>query len=657
MAAAGTFMFDFIRNHRRWMQFILLILILPSFVFVGVQGYTSFVSNEPEVAVVGGEPITQQEFDWALRNQLEQYRNMLGGQFDAAALDTPAMREALLNQLIDQRVVAKTAIDGRLMASDEALRRAIAAQPELQENGSFSPDRYREFLLGRGMTAPMFESSLRSDMILARVLSPVGESAKLPAQVAQRLQAALDERRTVRTRTFPASDYRGQVQVSDADIKAWYDANPSQMQVPAYVRAEYVVLDEKAAQQGVSAPKEEDVAAYYEQNKNRFGEPERRHASHILVNGAGAESRAKAEALAQQAAANPDGFAELARANSQDGGTADKGGDLGWVGRGMLVGPLEDAIFGLQAGQVSGVVQSQYGFHVVRVTEISAGKFKPLAEVRGQVEEEIRKQLAASRFAEMAGKLTNLVYDQRDSLQPVVDGLGLELRSAEGIARDGLLGADQAGKDAASASNDAERLNDPRVRQALFSTDVQRDRLNSGVIELDPGSMIVVRVADVRPARVPELSEVAEQIRERLVYERAVAAAREAGEAFVKAARAAPDAEASLAAMSEPETVSRRAPGALPQNALVEAMRAPASPLPGYAGVQEGEDYVAVRIDAVEAAPPASQAELDGLRAELSAAWGRAEEAAVLKMLREQNRAQIQPAARSVLEAREDGAS
>jgi len=242
--------------------------------------------------------------------------------------------------------------------------------------------------------------------------------------------------------------------------------------------------------------------------------------------------------------------------------------------------------------------------------------------------------------------------------------LGLSLRHADGITRDGLLTVEQAGADAAAASPDAERLNDPRVRQALFSPEVQRDRLNSGVIELDPGVLMVLRVADVRPARVPELAAVADDIRTRLAKERAQAAARAAGEQFLAAMQAeqaardvgvaGSEAESVVRGLSAAQTVSRRVAGDLSGNVLNAVMRAPSAPLPAYVGVAEDEHYVVAQIDAVAAGEASggndADAELAALRDEVSVAWGRAEEAAVLKLLREQYRVQVQPAARSVLE-------
>ena len=184
-------MFDFIRNHQRWMQLILLLLILPSFAFFGVQSYTRLMSSEPELASVDGQSITLGEFNRARRTQLEQYRSMLGGQFDAAAVDTPEFREQILNTLIDQRVVAAAAAQGRYTVSDETLRRAIAAIPALQEDGQFSTERYRQVLAAQGMTPPVFEASMRHDLALAQVLQPIGSSAAVPEEVAAKLLALL----------------------------------------------------------------------------------------------------------------------------------------------------------------------------------------------------------------------------------------------------------------------------------------------------------------------------------------------------------------------------------------------------------------------------------------------------------------------------------
>lgn len=647
-------MFELIRSHRRWMQFILLVLIVPSFFLVGIQGYDSFVSSEPELATVAGQPITRGEFDNAYRNQLEEFRQQLGTRYDPALVDTPAMREQLLNQLIDQRLLAQVAVDNRFSVSDETLRNTIASIPQVQDNGRFSPELYRQVLAAQGMTPTMFEAGLRRDLAIGRVLQPVTESARVPSTVATAIETALTQERTVQLRRFDAANYRSQILISPEDIKTWYDANQQQLTVPEQVSAQYLLLDEAAASKDIQV-KDEDITSYYEQNQSRFGQTERRRASHIMIQvPAGASdsdrqaARTKAESLAQQAAANPAGFAELAKANSQDAGSAQKGGDLGWLAQGMLTGELEKTILSLKKDQVSGVVESPSGLHIIKVTDIQPPAVKPLAEVRDQIVAEIRKQIAATRFAEMATKLTEIVYEQRDSLQPAADALGLKIRSASGITRQGLLPADQAiGADPASKSSDAEALDNPRVRQALFSSEGLRDKLNSGVIELASDKLLVVRVAEVKPQHVSPLDKVTDSIRDRLTNERAAEAARKAGEEAVKTWSA--DATSLPEGFGDSTVVSRSQPQDLPQPVLQAVMRQPAQPLPSYTGVADGDDYVVVRLDKIESGRvDASGVEL--LSRQLGAAWGGAENAAIMKALRTQYKVNILPEAATVIQ-------
>lgn len=653
-------MFELIRNHRRWMQFILLLLIVPSFFLVGIQGYDSFMRKEPELATVAGQPVTRAEFDQAHRNQLEQFRQRMGAQFDPAVVDTPAMREQLLNQLIDQRLLANVAVDNRFTVSDETLRNTIAAIPQVQDNGRFSPERYRQVLAAQGLSPSSFEAGLRRDLAVARVLQPVADSSRAPTTVVAAVDSALTQTRTIQVRRFSASDFRSSITVSPADIQAWYDANKQQLQVPEQVQVQYVLLNEEAATQGVKVS-DEDIATYYEQNKGRFGTPERRRASHIMIEvapGASEETRnaarAKAQDLAKQAAANPAQFAELARANSQDSGSAVNGGDLGWLAPGMLTGPLEKAIFSLNKDQISDVVESPSGLHIVKITEIQPASIKPLAEVKDQINTEIRKQLAAARFAEMATNLTKQVYDQRESLQPAADALGLKIRTVSGVTREGLVPADQAGAGAAASSPDAALLDNPRVRQVLFSGDVLREKQNSGVIELAPDTMIAVRVAAVEPAHVPPLAKVSESIRVKLLDERAAEAARKAGAEVLAALQANP--AAPLEGFGPELIVSRQQSQDLPRSVLDAVMRMPPAPLPGFIGVPVGVDYAVVRLDKVEAGKEDESAK-DMLNQQLSGAMGQAENEAVVRMLREQYKVNVLPAAAQAIKGEEQPAA
>lgn len=679
-------MFDLIRNHRRWMQLILLLLIVPSFVFVGAQGYSTFASQDTDVATVGDASITSAEFENFRRNFLDDQRNRLGSRFDLAMVDTPVVRSQLLDDLINQRLLATVAQENRFSVSDEALRSTIASNLAVQDDGQFSPERYRQALAAQGMTPAMYEAGLRRDLSVQRVIAPVGASTHVPQAVTARLDTALTQTRTIRTRVFNADDYRAQVKVSDADIKAWYDANQKALETPQYVDVQYIVLDEAAATEGVKVT-DEQISELYERNPTRFIRPERRRASHIMIelpaNPSEADRKAameKAENLAAQAKADPQAFADLARKNSQDVGSASSGGDLGWVSAGILPPSLLQAVQGLKLNEVSGVVQSPSGLHIMKLTGLEPAQKQALDDVRGQLEDEVRKEMAAKRFDTLGRALTIAVNDQTDSLEPAAKATGLPLRSASGVTRTNLLPADEVGKDAGSASADAQMLDDPRVRQSLFTPEVLDQKLNASIITLDAARLLAIRVSKVTPRQVPTLAAVTDRIRDTVTAERAAEAARAAGEALIKSlqspvaagASAAPAAStpnavtsqgvetpsatadaganaSGLQGFSGSQVVSRQDAGSLSQAVLMYVLRMPAGTLPAYTGVMQGDDYVVVRLEKTEAAEidPALRANLN---TQINEIWGEAENRAVIRMLREQYKVKVLPEAARVIE-------
>jgi peptidyl-prolyl cis-trans isomerase D len=649
-------MFDLIRNHRRWMQFILLILIVPAFAFFGIEGYVGFMSRDRELATVDGIAITQPEYDMARRNQLEQMRSMLGPQFDPQAIDTPAFRQRVLNDLITQRVIAAAAMKGRYTVSDEMLRDTIAQIPAVQENGVFSPTLYRRVLASQGMTPAEFEMGLRRDLILSQVLAPIGATAQPPRQVVDRLAAALTEQRTVAVRRFETNAYESDVTVTDEDVKAWYDANSPSLLLPESVDLEYVVLDEAAATQGVSVP-DAEIQAFYRQNQARYGQPERRRVRHILrevpVNADPAQKaavREEALAIEAQLKASPDAFASLAQAQSQDPGSANQGGDLGWVAKDTLVPEVERAVFDLQPGVISGVVESPFGFHVIEVTDIQPASIKPLEDVRDDVTTEIRRQLAAARFADLASELTGLVYDQRDALAPIAAQVGLTLQSAQGLTRDGLLPDSLFARQAPLEAATIDILNQPRVRQVAFSADVFNDRNNSGLIELAPDTMVVVRVSAVRPASVPPLEQVSALIRERLLMDKALNLAREAGKASLAAIQSGTTPEGFQAA----EVVSRQDARDLLPAELSAVMLAKVEHVPGFVGIDTARGYTLLHIQGVSPGEAMSDQERALFASQLAQAWGSSEEMASLDVLKTVFEVKVLPDARALIDSAND---
>jgi len=652
-------MFDLIRNHQRWMQLILLLLIVPSFVFFGVQGYSGFMASEPELVSVGEQPITLGEFNQARTSQLEQYRNALGAQFDPAAFDTPEFREQLLNRMIDERTIALAAAKGRYSVSDETLRRTIAAIPAVQENGQFSSQRYRDVLAAQGLTPTSFELGLRRDLAIAQVLQPIGLTARVPSEVAEKILLLLTEKRTVERRIFAASAFVNTITVSEADIKKWYDNNQAKLQVPENVDVQYVVLNEKAASKDIKIS-EENIESFYKQNQARYGQPERRRVSHILIelpasanDAVKAGARTKAEDIAKRALAAPENFAALAKEFSQDSGSANQGGDLGWISKNMLVPQVETTVFELDRGKISGVIESPFGFHVINVVDVQPASIKPLAEVKEDIINEIRKQLAAEQFAQLASKLTSLVYDQRDSLAPIATALNLPVLTATGLTREGLLPESQR---SGVAVTDEEQLifGSPKVRQAVFSADVLKEKLNSGLIEVSPDVIVAVRVAATHPAHIPPLAAVSAQIKQRLTDELSLAAAQAAGlkelELLKTTAQTEPkDFEAAI-------EVTRQQPSSLSREQLEAVMSSTTKPLPAYVGVAGAEQYAILRLSKVQEGPKPEPAQLSQLQAQLSQAWGAAEEQASLKVLRKEFKVKMLPDATKLISGELDAA-
>lgn len=642
-------MFDFIRTHQRLMQLVLLILILPSFALIGVSGYTNYVSGDHSLVEVGDTAITQQEFDEARRNQLQRMQASAGGAFDPAVLDTPESRRALLDSLVERRLIINEATEERFSVSDAMLREAIASIPELQQDGSFSAERYNQVLTSMGLSSRDFEQGQRAELALQRVLGPVGATASVPASVTQAVEQALTAQRTIRLRAFDAAAYQDTVKIGDADIKAWYDANQAQLQVPEYVSADYLLLDEAAAMQGLPETTESDMRAYYDQNKSRYVMPARVQVAHILIEApSGAseaqqdEARAKADDIAKQVAADPSKFSDIAKAQSDDAGTANEGGKLGWITQGSWPDALEKAVFALKKGEVSGVVDGPEGYHVFLAEDVQPQAGETFEQAKPKVQAEIRRQLAADRYAEMATRLTDLVYEDQSSLQPAAQALGVQVRTATGITRDGLLDAAEIqGDNPASASDDRPVLDDPRVRRALFASQSYTDKQNSSVIEISPGVMVVVRVNQITPAHVQPLEKAGDFIRERLLAERSQQAAKKAGEAALAALK-------SESGNNVPEgfgssqTVSRVDPQGLGKPALDAAFGADIKSMPSYVGVEGGQGYVIVRVEGAETgqADPMLQASLS---AQIGQALGMAEQQAVLQAMREAAKVRVLP--------------
>lgn len=634
------------------MLVILLVLVVPAFAFFGLEGYTGFMSRDRTLAEVNGVSITQPEFDAVRRNQLEEVRLAMGSQFDIEAIDTPAFRQSVLDDIINQRVIVETAMRGRFSVSDEQLRETIARIPAVQEDGRFSAQRYRQVLAAQGMTPADFEARVRSDLILSQVLGPVANTAAAPQRVVDDLLEALIQERTVSIRRFNASAFESDIEVTDDDVATWYVDNAESLRLPDSVNIQYLVLDEAAARQGLTVP-EAEIVTFYRQNEARYGQPEQRRVSHILIevapdadDDARAQARARAQEIAGALQEDPAGFAQAAREFSEDPGSASQGGDLGWIARNTLVPEVEEAVFELEPDTISDVIESAFGYHVAIVTDLRGAGVKPLEEVREDVENEVLRQMASVRFADMATELTNRVYDERDALAPIALELGLTLRQAEGVARSGVLPSEFFAREVQIEPGQRQILNNPRVLQVAYSPEVFRDRYNSGLIEVNPGTIVVLRVESVNPSAVPALDLVQEIIREDLLRQRAVSLARQAGQAALSVI----DEGQSPIGFSAAEVVSRQDGRSLTDRELDAAMRLARDEVPRVIGVDTANGFTLLNVTEVLPGEPLPAEAVDQFKQQLAQAWGVAQEQAVLEVLRREFNVEVLPAARALIE-------
>ncbi|MEW6704181.1 MAG: SurA N-terminal domain-containing protein [Pseudomonadota bacterium] len=626
-------MFEFVRTHTRLLQLILALLIFPSFVLFGVQGYNSYMEagNAP-VAKVDGQAITQAEWDAAHQRQIERVRAQMPG-IDVKLFDTPEMKQQTLEQLVRERVLFSAAEKLHLQPSDDRLAQALLTMPELAQlrgpDGKFDKARYEQLLSAQGMTPAIFEARLRQDLALRQVLGGISDTVVAPGSVSKAALDALLQKREIQLQRFDTKDYLSKVNPTDAEIEAYYKAHEAQFRAPEQASIEYVVLDLDTLMKGITVP-EKDLREYYEQNKSRYGTPEERHAAHILVKAekdAPAAERTKAKARAEELLAevrkNPGAFAELAKKHSEDPGSREQGGDLGFFGREAMVKPFSDAAFALKPGEISNVVESDFGYHVIKLIEVRGGEVKPFEAVRASIEDDVKKQLAQRKYAEAAEQFSNTVYEQPDSLQPVIDKLKLEKKTAT--------------VQHATLPPGNGPLSSAKFIEAVFSAEAVRNKRNTEAVEVGPNQLASGRVVQHTPAHTRPLAQVKDQVRERVAAEQAAALARKDGEARLAQLRQGGDASA----LGAPVVVSRARADNVPRQVVEAALKADAAKLPALLGVDLGDQgYAVVRLTKVEAPDPASE-EMKGLQPRYAQAWANAESEAYLEALKRRYKAEV----------------
>ena len=623
-------MFDFIQKHKRIAQ-VFLGLIGITFATWGIESYTRMRPSADAVATVNGAAISKRDFELELRRQQErqqeQFRRMFGRAMDAESLDTPQLRRGLLDQLIAAELGG-----AGLAVPDELLAEILSADPAFHVDGRFSRQQYETMLRSQNppMTPRDYERRMRQLLALRQTAFAVADAAIVPRSVAERLAALENEKREVSQAAITAEQFTAQAKVDDAEVKKYFDENQAQFVSPERVRAEYVVLsaDALAAQEAVTAQevKQQWEAAFGQKAKERE------------------QARKKALAVLAEVRKAPARFAEIAKAESQDPGSKDRGGDLGFAPRGSFVKPFEDALYRMKPGAVSDLVETEFGFHILQLTGIQKkdGKEerrashilvtapdagKPFEQVRAEIEIELKKSRAAKRFNESAEAFGNLVYEQPDSLKPAAERFKLQVRTSPWIAK--------------GVNQDLGPLDNAKLIGALFSQDSIKNRRNTDAIEVAPGTLVSARVVEHQPAGQRSFDEAKGEIGARLKKQNAVEAAQKDGAARLEQLRKGGTV---VVKWGPVRNVSRRDAQGLPREFLEPIVTADVSKLPAYVGIPVAEaGYLLVRIGKVTQADLKDQAAENSARA--AQVFGGAQYDAYLASLRGRAEVEIKPEA------------
>ncbi len=579
-------MFDSVRNNKKIVQLFLVLITVP-FALWGVESYLKQDGGGGEVATVGKMKISEQEFNNALNQQKDRLRAK-SPDVDTAIIDSPAVRNQLLDGLIAKKLLLQAISKNRLAVNNAELVEAIASIPDFQENNQFSASRYEAVLSSQGLSKEVFEARMRQDIATQQLILPVAAAHILGTTASIHwLSVQLAQREVVEAQ-LPYANYRSQVVLAPDAAGKYYADHGKLFELPEQVRVEYVVLsaDVLSAQNVVS---EDEIKARYDADLNRYTTVESRRASHILIpllpNAAGAEvklAQAKAQGILDQLNQNKASFDELAKQNSQDLQSAQKGGDLGWFSRGMMTKAFEDAVFGAKEGDRPSIVRTEFGFHVIRMTGIEAPKVKPLDEVKAAIATEIKRELGAKQYAGAVEAFGNMVYEQPDSLSPVTAKWKL-IPQQTGWLKQG--------------DKQAFPFDNKKLLNALFDPETIKKRRNADAVEVVPGVLVAARVLEHKPAIRQELAVVKAAIENQLIQEAAVKLAIKDGEG--KVSRLANGGEVGLA-WSSPKMLSHISNEVVPSNALSAVFNAKTGKLPAFVGVATAEGYSIYRINAVK---------------------------------------------------------
>ncbi len=610
-----------------WVGKAILALITIPFALFGIDSYLSQAGNNAAVAKVNGSDISIQEYSNALQNLRNRLQSE--GKVDQAELDSPAVKSLVLDQLINQQLLAEEIKHAKYAISDAHLATYITGMPTFQKDGKFSQELYDETLQQNKLTPSKFEAGMRSDLLAQQAQDGIAKLGFVSNATADNTLKLMHQKRVVTVAEIKTKDFINQVKIDPAQVKAYYEQHKDKLREPERVKIEFLLFSASSLVPTIKVD-DAEVKKFYEENAAKFQGNEQRRASHILIGfGVNAtqeqkqEAKAKAEALLAMVKKNPKSFEELATKNSQDPGSATKGGDLGSFGRGAMVKPFEDAAFSMKVNEVSNLVESEFGYHIIKVTEIT-GQSSDFESLKPQIKGELLFQKAQAAFVEKAEGFSNTVYEQSGSLEPAAKAFGSQVQHSDWVTREEV----------------AKFFKNDKIMELVFSAESLKDRRNTEAIEVSPNNLVSARVIDYKPSAPRSYDDVKAGIEDLLKLEAASKLAIAKGETALKSLRSG--AEVADVNWIPEVTVDRKNAQGLTQLAMTQIFKTDISKLPAYSGLADSKQgFLLVKVVNVDTSSAAEEETAKTAKTELNAALAAEYLASYKQSLREKAKVKV----------------
>ncbi|MBA3696982.1 MAG: SurA N-terminal domain-containing protein [Methylotenera sp.] len=600
-------MLDSIRSVAQgWVGKALLAAITVPFALFGIDSYLNQAGNHVAVAEVNGSNISVQEYGNALQNVRNRLQSE--GKMDQAQLDSPEFKSLVLNQLINKRLLANEIQHAKYAISDAQLSTYITSMPEFQKDGKFSQELYDQTLEQNHISASKFEVGMRADMMTQQAQDGIAKLGFISNTRADHTFQLTNQQREVTVAELKTKDFMKDVKIDSTEVKSYYEKHKDKLLVPEQVKIEFLLLSASSLIPTIKV-EDDEIKKYYDENAAKFQGNEQRRASHILIGfgvNATPEQKQQAKTKAQEVLAilkkNPKRFEELAVKDSQDPGSASKGGDLGSFGRGAMVKPFEEEVFKMKVNQISDIVESEFGYHIIKLTEAN-GDSSDFNSLKPKIKAELLYQKAQAAFTDKAEAFSNMVYEQSGSLDPAAKAFSGQVQKSDWLNR----------------KEGTKFFKNDKIMDLVFSAESLKEHRNTEAVEVSPNNLVSARVVDYKPSAPRSFDEVKGGIEALLKLEAASKLALAKGEATLKDMRAGKDVKD--IEWITPVTVDRKNAQGLTDLAMNQVFKTNTVKLPAYSGVADAKQgYLLVKVIKVDSAVSNDAEAKKTAQAELNAA-------------------------------------